>query len=125
MTALGAAGIRELLNRVNDYLKNHNIRLSFHLDQFVTISSPRTEVVENSMRELEYQGLVAELIGADVINVHGGGAFGDKNVAWQRFRQNFGRLSERVRRRLTLENDDSLFTVNDLLPICRDLGFAR
>jgi UV DNA damage endonuclease len=125
MTAHGAAGIRELLKRVNDYHKSHNIRLSFHLDQFVTISSPRTEVVENSMRELEYQGLVAELIVADVINVHGGGAFWDKNAALQRFRQNFGRLSERVCRRLTLENDDSLFTVNDLLPVCRDLGFAR
>ncbi len=118
----GVETIRVLLARVNDYRESHNIRLSFHPDQFVTISSPKIEVVESSVRELEYQGLVAELIGADVINVHGGGAFGDKITAPQRFRENFGRLSERVRQRLTLENDDKLYTVEDLLPVCRDLG---
>jgi UV DNA damage endonuclease len=114
--------VRVLLARVNAYRESHNIRLSFHPDQFITISSPRAKVVDSSVRELEYQGLVAELIGADVINVHGGGAFGDKLAALQRFRENFGRLSERVRRCLTLENDDRLYTVKDLLPVCRDLG---
>jgi UV DNA damage endonuclease len=116
-----AAGIRELLAKVNDYRETHDIRLSFHPDQFVTISSLRAEVVDNSLRELEYQGIVAELIGADVINVHGGGAYGDKNLTLQRFRHNFQRLSERVRRRLTLENDDMIYTVKDLHPVCWDL----
>jgi UV DNA damage endonuclease len=100
--------VRILLARVYDYRECHNIRLSFHPDQFITISSPRSKVVDSSVRELEYQGLVAELMGANVINVHGGGAFGDKLAALKRFRVNFGRLSERVRRRLTLENDDRL-----------------
>jgi UV DNA damage endonuclease len=118
----GAVTIRGLLAKVHDYKKNHDIRLSFHPDQFITISSPRSEVVENSLRELEYQGFVAELIGADVINMHGGGASGDKNATLQRFRQNFGRLSERVRQRLTLENDDRIYTVKDLHPVCSDLG---
>jgi len=116
-----AGVIRDFLARVNDYRKVNDIRLSFHPDQFVTISSPRREVVENSLRELEYQGLVAELIGADVINVHGGGAHGDKSLALQRFRDNSARLSERVRRRLSLENDDMVYTVEDLLPVCSDL----
>jgi len=118
----GAATIRGLLAKVHDYKKVHDIRLSFHPDQFITISSQKTEVVENSLRELEYQGFVAELIGADIINIHGGGAFGDKNAALQRFRQSFGRLSERVRQRLTLENDDRIYTVKDLHPVCTDLG---
>lgn len=117
----GAATIREVLGKVNDYRKVNDLRLSFHPDQFITISSPRAQVVENSLRELEYQGFVAELIGADVINMHGGGAFGDKTSALQRFRENFGRLSERVRRRLTLENDDMIYTVKDLQQVCRDL----
>jgi UV DNA damage endonuclease len=56
----GAGDIRELLERVNDYRKSHNIRVSFHPDQFVTISSPRTGVVGSSLRELENQGLVKE-----------------------------------------------------------------
>ena len=120
----GAATIRGLLAKVHDYKKTHDIRLSFHPDQFITLSSPRTEVVDNSLRELEYQGTLAELIGADVINMHGGGAFGDKNATLQRFRQNFSRLSERVRQRLTLENDDRIYTVKDLQPVCLDLGIS-
>jgi UV DNA damage endonuclease len=118
----GATSIRGLLAKVHDYKKVHDIRLSFHPDQFITISSPKSEVVDNSLRELEYQGTVAELIGADVINMHGGGAYGDKNATLQRFRQNFSRLSERVRQRLTLENDDRIYTVKDLHPVCLDLG---
>lgn len=118
----GAAAIRGFLAKVHDYKKTHDIRLSFHPDQFITISSPRSEVVDNSLRELEYQGTVAELIGAEVINMHGGGAYGDKNATLQRFRQNFSRLSERVRQRLTLENDDRIYTVKDLHPVCLDLG---
>lgn len=117
-----AAAIRGLLASVSDYRTTHDIRLSFHPDQFVTLSSPRDEVVNKSLEELEYQGLVAELIGADVINVHGGGAFGDKKRALQRFRCNFDRLSKRVRQRLTLENDDVVYTVGDLHPLSKDLG---
>lgn len=117
-----SAAIRQLLAAVHHSREAHNLRLSFHPDQFVSLSSPRTEVVENSLAELEYQGLVAELIGADVINIHGGGAFGDKRAALQRFRNNFGRLSGRVRKRLTLENDDVVYTVADLHPVCADLG---
>jgi UV DNA damage repair endonuclease len=56
----GAADIRELLERVNDYRRSHNIPVSFHPDQFAAISSPGSEVVGSSLRELENQGLVKE-----------------------------------------------------------------
>ena len=34
-------------------------------------------IIENSIEELEYQGLLAELLGAEVINIHGGGSYGE------------------------------------------------
>ena len=95
------------------------VRLSLHPDQFVILNSPRPEVVDASILELEYQGEVASWIGADVINIHGGGAYGDKLSALERLRGNLRRLSKRVRSRLTLENDDRIYTVEDLLLICR------
>lgn len=94
------------------------VRLSFHPDQYVVLNSPREEVVASSLAELEYQAEAAELIGADVINIHGGGAYGDKAIALARLRQNLPRLSGRARSRLTFENDDKIFTPADLLPIC-------
>lgn len=101
------------------FARARGLRLSLHPDQFVVLNSPRPEVVASSILELEYQAEVASWIGADVINIHGGGAYGDKLGALERLRLNLPRLSKRVRSRLTLENDDRIYTVEDLLLICR------
>lgn len=105
-----------------EFSKRNDLRLSFHPDQFVVLNSPRPEVAESSVEELEYQAEVAEWVGADVVNIHGGGAYGDKVKAMEEFRRSLGRLSERARMRLTVENDDKIFTPSDLLPICQAEG---
>ncbi len=112
------AYIRELLKKTRIFAYEHNIRLSFHPDQFVVLSSPHLNVVENSILELEYQGGLAEAVGADVINIHAGGVYGDKLQALRRLSAVFPDLPETVRRRLTLENDDVSYTPRDLLPLC-------
>ncbi|MBF0209079.1 MAG: UV DNA damage repair endonuclease UvsE, partial [Oligoflexia bacterium] len=99
----------------------YHVRLSFHPDQFVVINSPKKEVVENSIQDLEYHNTVAKLLNADVINIHAGGAYGDKKSALQRFKTNFNYLSSELRSRLTLENDDKIFVPSDLLPISHEL----
>jgi UV DNA damage endonuclease len=98
--------------------RDRHIRLSFHPDQFVVLSSPHPAVVANSIVELTYQALLAEAVGADIINIHAGGAYGDKRLALQRFGEVFDALPEPVRSRLTLENDDVSYTPEDLLPLC-------
>jgi len=116
--------ILQIMTAVREYRQRHDIRLSFHPDQFVVLSSPRPEVVASSLRELEYQGMLAELAGAEVINLHGGGVYGDKTAALARFRTEFSSLPERVRGRLSLENDDTGYTVRDLLPTCEALTIS-
>lgn len=108
--------------RCGDLTHGTGTRVTFHPDQFVVLSSPERHVVKNSLAELEYQAEVAEWIGADVINVHGGGGYGDKRSALKRLATVVGDLSERARSRLTLENDDRTYTPSDLLPVCRQLG---
>ncbi len=98
------------------------IRLSFHPDQFTLLSSPRPEVTAASLEELDYQAMLAVLIGADVINIHGGGVYGDKGSALSRLVEQISALPEAVRSRLTLENDDQSYTVKDLLPVCEKLS---
>ena len=104
------------------FAKKHKLRTCFHPDQFVVLNSPRPDVLAKSIEELEYQCEVAEWVGADVVNVHGGGAYGDKEKALADFARNLNRLSSRVRRRLTVENDDTTYTPADLLPMCRESG---
>jgi UV DNA damage endonuclease len=104
------------------FVREHGLRTCFHPDQFVVLSSPREDVVASSLGEIEYQAEVAEWVGADVINVHGGGTYGDPPSALDRFARNLARLSDRARRLLTVENDDRVYTPAMLLPLCRAEG---
>lgn len=98
--------------------KQLNIRLTFHPDQFVVLNSPNPLVVENSLKELEYHGWLAENLGADMINIHAGGSYGDKVKALKTLGNHLQRLSPIVLKRLTLENDDKSFSPTDLIPFC-------
>lgn len=117
----GRAIIRRF-KQCGKFARNHDMRTCFHPDQFVVLNSGRSDVVEASLQELEYQAEIAGWVGADVINIHAGGAFGDKEAALRLFAQNVKRLSRPARKRLTVENDDRLYTPADLLPICKAEG---
>jgi UV DNA damage endonuclease len=115
-----AVEISQLLAEAKQYKEAYKLRLSFHPDQFVLLSSPRPEVTESSLQELAYQAELADLIGADVINIHAGGVYGDKPAALRRLGTQLEKLPAAIRSRLTLENDDQSYSVADLLPICAD-----
>jgi UV DNA damage endonuclease len=100
----------------------YDVRLSLHPDQFVVLNSEREHVVRSAVQELELQAMVAEMIGADVIVLHGGGAAGGIAAAVDRLERGLERLSPRVRERLALENDDRCFTPRSLLPLCQRSG---
>lgn len=100
------------------------IRLSFHPDQFVVLNSERDSVRAASVRELDYQAVVAELVGADQLTLHVGGAAGGKEAAVERLARGLDGLSDRARARLAFENDDRLFAPADLLPLCASAGVA-
>jgi UV DNA damage endonuclease len=112
-----AIQIQRLAQDIRVFCQRHGIRLSLHPDQFITLSSHRPEVTASSIRELEGQARLAELLDAGVINIHGGGAVGGKRAALKRFQRAFKKLSPRVRQRLCVENDDRVYTPSDLLPL--------
>lgn len=105
-----------------DYSRHENIRTTFHPDQFIVLSSPNPDVVTRSIADLEYQAEVAEWVNADVINIHAGGAYGDKDSAIKRLVKTIENLSEPVKTRLTIENDDRSYSPEDLLPVCAELN---
>lgn len=108
--------------RSGELARSRSIRLSFHPDQFVLLSSPNPSVTRNSIAELSCQALIAQWIHADVINIHGGGLYGDRPQALLRLEKEILSLDEPIRSRLTLENDDRSYTPETLLPLCRNTG---
>jgi len=96
------------------------MRVSMHPDQFVLLNSPKREVVDNSIVELEYHAKVLNLMNLDrsaKIQIHVGGVYGEKKVAVSRFIDEYRVLSSNIRVRLVIENDERLYSLSDRLSI--------
>lgn len=108
-------------NSIKELVTNHNIRLSMHPDQFCVLSSHNPEVVKNSIKILEHHDKLCNLIGADTIILHVGSTNGGKIMAMDRFCDTFDTLSDSIKSKIVLENDDKSYTVLDTLDICNRL----
>ena len=113
--------ICDKLKKVGDYAKEHSIRLTTHPGPFNVLCSPRKEVVFNTIKSLETQGLIFDLMGLErspyaKINIHVGGTYGFFQRTAERWVENYRKLSPSVQNRLTLENDDkaSMWSVRDI-----------
>lgn len=119
-----------LAGQIRDLVETHQMRVSVHPGQYTVLNSPKPEVVEKSIQDLEYHDRLITLLGGSDIILHTGGAYGDKEQAKIRFAENYrSLLSDSIKQRLRLENDDKTFTVRDVLdvhklcgvPICFDI----
>lgn len=112
------------LNRLGRLIQQHAMRVSMHPGQFTVLNSQRQDVVEKSLAELEYHARFLEALSVDSehkIIVHLGGVFGDKNGSWQRFADNFRRLSRRAQNRLLLENDEKCYHIAETIALAQQL----
>ena len=116
------AGIVARMREAGRLAAERGVRLSFHPDQFVVLNSERESVVDASLRELDAMAGVAEIVGADTLTLHGGGAAGGKDVALARLERALDRVGAAARSRMALENDDRTYAPADLLPFCERLG---
>lgn len=101
-------------------IKQANLRISMHPDQFVLINALKPEIISRSISELAYHATILDLLELDhtaKIQIHVGGAYGDKISAMQRFSENYHKLSAKIKARLVIEHDDRLFSLQDCLTI--------
>ena len=113
--------IRQYLHSAGTKAKTHNLRITSHPGPFNVLTSPHPHVVENCIGDLTDHAATFDMMGLsetpyNKINIHIGGAYGDKISAMERFCKNFERLPMSVQSRLTVENDDkaSMYSVKDL-----------
>lgn len=111
------------LARLGALARSLGQRLSMHPGQFVNPGSPSPKVVEASLAELRYSARLLSLLGAGegVLVLHLGGAYGDKERAAQRVWENLKGERE-VLRYLALENDERLWSLEEVLPVSERLG---
>ncbi len=106
--------------KIGNFIQKHDMRISMHPDQFVLINSNKEEVVQKSIKDLQWHAEVLDLMNLDTtekIQIHVGGVYGDKEGAIERFIENYNNLSQKIKRRLAIENDDRLYSLKDCLQI--------
>lgn len=103
--------IERLLRRAGDTAQEAGQRLSFHPGPFNVLASPNPDVVVKAAKELRTHGEIFDAMGLPQshnakINIHVGGAYGDREAAMERFCEEALKLPDCVIKRLTVENDD-------------------
>lgn len=117
--------LKTYFSEIGDFIKENNFRVSAHPDHYTIINSNSQDVIDGSIKDLDYHVKILEAMGLEdykyKLVMHIGGLYKNKNESIIRFKENFVKLPDRIRKRIILENDDKLYTASDVLEICKDL----
>jgi UV DNA damage endonuclease len=108
------------LAAIGDLLKRTDMRVSMHPGQYTVLNSPDAAVYQNAAADLAYHAEFLDALGTgetSKIVLHVGGAYGDKAAALRRFAERYRDLSDAIRRRLVLENDDTTYHIGEVLEL--------
>jgi UV DNA damage endonuclease len=110
---------------IGKLVKKKHLRVSFHPNQFTLFTSAKEDVTKNAVIDMEYHYRMLEAMGLEnvgLINIHIGGAYGDKTKTITRFHQNLLELPAQIKRIMTLENDDKTYNAEETLEACEMEG---
>lgn len=113
--------VKVLCKAIGDYAKKVGQRLTFHPGPFNILGSNNDDVVRRTMIDLRHHSELFDLMGFEPsvynkINIHVGAAYKDKYAVLRKWCDNYNKLDENTKKRITIENDDkaNLFTTADL-----------
>lgn len=108
---------------IGKLIRQSNMRVDTHPDQFNVINSAKDEVVQNTIRNLSRQVEWFEDLNypEGKMVIHVGGATGGKEAALKRFVDNFKVFPQDIQNRLIIENDDKIYTAKETLSLCEQL----
>ncbi|PEY33994.1 UV damage endonuclease UvsE [Bacillus cereus] len=108
--------------KMGELIREHNLRVSFHPNQFTLFTSEKPHITDNAVLDMTYHYNVLDAMGladSSYINIHIGGAYGNKEKALLRFHENLKKLSFHIKQQMTLENDDKTYTASETLAVCK------
>jgi UV DNA damage endonuclease len=115
------------LAHIGAFARQKAMRLSMHPGQYTVLNSPDLNVYHRAIDDLEYHNAVLDLMGLDssnIIIIHGGGAYGNKSKYLTLLQERILKLPEHLKLRLALENDEKVYTAEDILSVCIKTGVA-
>ncbi len=115
---------RKNYSRLSKKIKDNNIRIDVHPDQFTVLNSTKSDVIKNTISILNYHYNILQALNIEnkVIVLHVGSSVLGKDNSIKRFINNFNKLPKNIKESIVLENDDKIYNANDVLNICKQLN---
>lgn len=109
--------------KIGNLINNNNLRVDVHPDQFNVLNSINKEVVNNTIKSLEYHYKILNALNIKnkIIILHVGGNTFGKEKSIKRFINNFNKLPNYIKKTIAIENDDKIFNIKDCLYISKIL----
>jgi UV DNA damage endonuclease len=117
--------LKDEFEQIGAFVKEHGMRVSLHPDHFTLLNSPKPEVQQASLCDLEYHRHVLEAMKLSTdakLVMHVGGKYENKTLAIERFKTQFTSLPTELRSRIVLENDDRCFTAAEVLRLAKEIA---
>ena len=114
---------KEKLEHIGNIIKENNIRVDIHLDEYCVLNSTNPNIVNSTINIIKfYKNMLKTMNIESYMILHiGSSAFGiEKSIT--RFINNFKKLDEESKNMIILENDDKVFKIEDVLKICKTLN---
>lgn len=116
---------KEELKKAGELAKKLGHRLTFHPGQFNQIGAHKKEVFDSTLKDLGMHCDIFDIMELDdnaIVNIHLGGMYGDKENTKRRWIEQFDDLPSKIKRRLTIENDEKCYSVRDCLDVAAETG---
>lgn len=113
----------EKWQKIGKFIKDNNMRIDIHPNQYCILNSPDKTVIKNSINSLKYiysLFQVMDINGKAILHI--GGKYDSKEESLTRFKNNFQNLPNHLKNIIILENDDKIYTLIDTLTICEELN---
>lgn len=106
------------LKELSSFILNNNMRVDFHPDHFVVLNNLDEELLKRSLQTLVYHHKLLRGMGIDPTHrcvLHIGGAKNGKVSGLEDFIENFKKIPVTLQKMIMLENDDTVFHIEDAL----------
>lgn len=100
-------------------------RFTVHPGQYTLLNSDKPDVVSRAVAELDYSARLLDFLGPsreNTITLHIGCVCGDREASVERLLRAVDDLPDRIRRRLTFENDEHHYAFDEVLRVSEATG---
>lgn len=113
------------LEEIGSIITQHNVRVSLHPGQFNVLTNNNPNILNNTLNELGHSYRILynlKLSYTPDIIIHMGGKYGDMKQAIHNLINNFRKLSNECKNMIRFENDQHIYTAQQVYHVCKHLG---